>query len=259
MKLILSPAKKMRIDRDFLAPKTKPEFLEKTGQLLSYLRSLSLPALKKLLCCNESLAKEAYGYFQKMELDRGETPALFSYDGIQYKYMAPGLMTDEQLDYVEEHVRILSGFYGILRPFDGISPYRLELQAKVRTDFCGNLYQFWGNSLANWLLREDPVIVNLASEEYAKAVRPYVREQGRFVTCLFAEEEQPGQLVEKGVYVKMARGEMARWAAERKAETPEELREFDRLGYVFDRERSERDLYLFTRKEVPGKKRRLKK
>ncbi len=116
----------------------------------------------------------------------------------------------------------LSGFYGILRPFDGISPYRLELQAKVRTDFCGNLYQFWGDSLANWLLREDPVIVNLASEEYAKAVRPYVREQGRFVTCLFAEEEQLGQLVEKGVYVKMARGEMARWAAERKAETPEE-------------------------------------
>ena len=109
-------------------------------------RGLPLPELKRLLACNDALAQEAYRNFRAMELDRGETPALFAYDGIQYKYMAPGLFTQEQLDYVKEHLRILSGFYGVLRPFDGVSPYRLEMQAKLKADFCRNLYEFWGDS-----------------------------------------------------------------------------------------------------------------
>ena len=237
MKLLISPAKKMRAE-DFLPPRTQPPLLEKSSQLLDYVRGLSLPQLKRLLACNESLAQEAFENFRAMELGRGTTPALLAYDGIQYKYMAPGVFTQAQLEYVGEHLRILSGFYGVLRPFDGVSPYRLEMQAKVKAPFCKNLYDFWGDSLGEFLLQEDSVLVNLASEEYAKAVRPAVAGKGRFVTCVFAEEPEPGRLVEKGVYVKMARGEMVRFLAEAAAESPEALSAFDRLDFHYCPERS---------------------
>ena len=165
--------------------------------------------------------------------------------------MAPGVFTQAQLEYVGEHLRILSGFYGVLRPFDGVSPYRLEMQAKVKAPFCKNLYDFWGDSLGEFLLQEDSVLVNLASEEYAKAVRPAVAGKGRFVTCVFAEEPEPGRLVEKGVYVKMARGEMVRFAAEHNVQSPEGLQGFSRLGYAFDSQRSTEDTYLFCRSAPP--------
>ena len=250
MKLLISPAKKMRAE-DFLPPRTQPPLLEKSAQLLDYVRELSLPQLKRLLACNESLAQEAFENFRAMELGRGTTPALLAYDGIQYKYMAPGVFTQAQLEYVGEHLRILSGFYGVLRPFDGVSPYRLEMQAKVKAPFCKNLYDFWGDSLGEFLLQEYSVLVNLASEEYAKAVRPAVAGKGRFVTCVFAEEPEPGRLVEKGVYVKMARGEMVRFAAEHNVQSPEGLQGFSRLGYAFDSQRSTGDTYLFCRSAPP--------
>lgn len=247
MKLLISPAKKMRVDRDFLPPESTPVLADQSALLLEELRKLSYPQLKKLLACNDALAQEAFQRFQEMDLSKGETPALLAYDGIQYKYMAPGLFTQNQLEYVKEHLRILSGFYGVLRPFDGVEPYRLEMQAKLATPQGKNLYQFWGDTLAEQLLGEDCVLVNLASEEYAKAVRPFVKGRARFITCVFGEEAEPGKLVEKGVYVKMARGEMVRFAAERGAETPEELREFDRLGYRFDQELSSEETYVFRR------------
>lgn len=253
MKLLISPAKKMRVDRDFLPPETTPALVEQSAILLEELRKLSYPQLKKLLACNDALAQEAFGRFQEMDLPKGETPALLAYDGIQYKYMAPGLFTQDQLEYVKEHLRILSGFYGVLRPFDGVNPYRLEMQAKLATARGKNLYQFWGDALAEQLLGEDCVLVNLASEEYAKAVRPFVKDKARFITCVFGEEAEPGKLVEKGVYVKMARGEMVRFAAERGAQTPEELRGFDRLGYRFDQELSSEEIYVFRREVSPSR------
>ena len=233
MKLLISPAKKMRVEADFLPPQSQPPFLEKSAQLLEYLRGLSLSELKRLLACNESLAQEAWRNFRSLDLENGQTPALLAYHGIQYQYMAPGLFTQEQLDYVGDRLRILSGFYGVLRPFDGVSPYRLEMQARMKTSFCKSLYDFWGDSLGNFLAAEDSVLVNLASEEYAKAVRSAIKGKARFITCVFAEEPEPGKLVEKGVYVKMARGEMVRFAAERQLQTPEELQAFNRLGYSF--------------------------
>lgn len=151
VKLLISPAKKMRVEADFLTPQSQPPFLEKSAQLLEYLRGLSLSELKRLLACNESLAQEAWRNFQSLDLENGQTPALLAYHGIQYQYMAPGLFTQEQLDYVGDRLRILSGFYGVLRPFDGVSPYRLEMQARMKTAFGKSLYDFWGDSLGNFL------------------------------------------------------------------------------------------------------------
>ena len=213
---------------------------------------MDLEGLRRLLACNGDIARLNYGRFRDMDLRRGSTPALLAYEGIQYRYMAPNVFTAGELAYVQEHLRILSGFYGLLRPFDAVVPYRLEMQAKLNTPFCASLYDFWGDSLARVLAEEDGVVLNLASEEYAKAVRPAVAGKGRFVTCVFAEEPEPGRLVEKGVYVKMARGEMVRFAAENALQRPEDLRQFDRLGYVFSPERSQGDVYVFCRSHRPG-------
>ena len=243
MKLLISPAKKMRDGGDSLPPETVPGLLEKSAQLLDYLRGLSLPELKRLLACNDGLASQAYEQFHTMDLHRGDTPALLAYDGIQYKYMAPGVFTEEQFHYVKAHLRILSG----------VSPYRLEMQAKVKTSFCKNLYDFWGDSLGQYLLGEDDTFVNLASEEYAKAVCPALQGKARFVTCVFAEEPEPGKLVEKGVYVKMARGEMVRFAAENHVSAPEGLQGFQRLGYTFAPQLSNHQQYVF-RREGPKKR-----
>ena len=109
-----------------------------------------------------------------MDLKTGLTPAVLAYEGIQYQNLAPQVMTMEQLDYLQEHLRILSGLYGVVRPLDGVAPYRLEMQAKLAVDGARDLYAFWGGRLYE-ALEEDALIVNLASEEYAKAVRPYVQ------------------------------------------------------------------------------------
>ena len=101
-----------------------------------------------------------------MELERGLTPALFAYEGIQYQHMAPTVFTDAEYAYVQEHLRILSGFYGMLRPFDGIVPYRLEMQAKP--EFCGTLYRFWGQRLGTALSEQNDLVIDLASEEYSR-------------------------------------------------------------------------------------------
>lgn len=173
------------------------------------------------------------------------TPAILAYDGIQYTYMAPDVFEQRYFDYVQEHVRILSGFYGSVRPLDGVVPYRLEMQAKANVDGCKNLYEFWGDSLYREVLPEGRVIVNLASKEYSKCVEKYLQPQDRFITVVFGEL-QNGKVVQKGVYAKMARGEMVRFAAEINAESPEELKAFDR-GYRFDEERSTETEYVFIR------------
>ncbi len=251
MKLIISPAKKMREDTDFLCPRSQPEFLPKTRKLLEYCRSLSKEELQRLLCCGKGIADLSYQRFQAMDLDNALTPALLAFDGIQYQYMAPQLFTREQFRYAEDHLLILSGFYGVLRPFDGVCPYRLEMQAKVRTSFCRNLYEFWGGSLAEAVFRDTDVLIDLASQEYAKTVSPFVPKGKRCIKVTFGEipceAGRQGKSVEKGVYVKMARGEMVRFLADTQARDPEALKEFRGLGYRFCPEASAEEHYVFLR------------
>lgn len=231
MKIIISPAKKM-VTSESLAPRSTPVFLDRTRQLLGYLRSLSYAELKKLLVCNDELARLNYDRFQKMELEGNTSPALLSYSGIQYQYMAPQVFENDYYEYAEKHLRILSGFYGILRPFDGVVPYRLEMQARLRTEFCSSLYDFWGSSLYDELTGDDDIILNLASDEYAKAVTKYRKDGVRIVKCIFGTL-QDGRIIEKGVHVKMARGEMVRYMAENNISTIEGVKGFNRLGYSY--------------------------
>jgi cytoplasmic iron level regulating protein YaaA (DUF328/UPF0246 family) len=173
--------------------------------------------------------------------------------------MAPGVFSDGEFAYIQEHLRILSGFYGILKPFDGVTPYRLEMQAKLRAGEEKDLYGFWGSSLAETLLAETDYIVNLASKEYSKAIEPWLLKDQKagspvkMITCLFESELPDGKRKIKATEAKTARGEMVRFMAGIHAEEPEQIKAFDWSGYHFDEDHSSTDEYVFIRTEIPGK------
>ena len=144
MRIIISPAKKMNVDTDSLPWLSLPCFLSRTEQLCEKLQSMDYDALKKLWKCNDQIAALNVQRLDRMDLRHRLTPAILSYEGIQYQYMAPNVFTSQEFDYIQEHLRILSGFYGLLRPFDGVTPYRLEMQAKLPVRDAKDLYGFWG-------------------------------------------------------------------------------------------------------------------
>ena len=246
MKIIISPAKKMNTDTDSLPWLSLPQFLPNTKELYTILRSMSYEELKALWKCNDKLAKLNMERLQNMDLESNLTPAILSYEGIQYQYMAPGVFTDAEFEYIQDKLRILSGFYGLLRPFDGVSPYRLEMQAKLKTDKAQDLYSYWSDTIAKKLFEETDCIINLASKEYSKSVEKYLTPSDMYITCTFCEMEK-GKLVQKGTYAKMARGEMVRFMAEKQIKNPEEIKEFHRLGYVFRENLSCSSEYVFER------------
>lgn len=238
----------MNMDTDKLDYKDIPVFLEQTEYILSWLRDHSLSELQKLWGCNEKIAKQNYERIRNMDLRSSLTPAIISYEGLAYQYMAPAVFERSSIDYVQEHLRILSGFYGVLKPLDGVTPYRLEMQAKAAINSHKDLYELWGKRLYNEVRDETGIIINLASKEYSKCIEKYLRPDDTFITVTFGETAN-GKLVTKGTYAKMARGEMVRFMAENMIEDPNEIKTFDRLGYVFMDELSNSDELVFERRK----------
>ena len=247
MKIIISPAKKMNIDTDTLAFRSMPSFLSETEELLAWMRRLTFAEAKAIWKCNDKIAEQNYRRFQEMDLERNLTPAVIAYEGIQYQYMAPAVFGGAQTDYIQEHLRILSGFYGVLKPFDGVTPYRLEMQAKASE--AGDLYKFWGDKLYREVAGEEKdggLILNLASKEYSKCIEKYLTPEDTYVTVVFGELAD-GKVKQKGTLAKMARGEMVRYLAENKVEDPERIEGFDRLGYCFEETLSNEKEYVFLK------------
>lgn len=247
MKIIISPAKKMRVDTDYMDMTGVPVYLEDTRRLLEILRGYSFEELQKLFAANEDITRLNYERYQDMKLEERLTPAVLSYVGIQYQSMAPNVFTTSQWDYVKRHLNILSGFYGIVNACDGVVPYRLEMQARLPVDGCRDLYEFWGDKLYRGLIDSDRVIVNLASKEYSKAIEPYITSDTRFITCVFAEE-QNGKPKVKATAAKIARGGMVRWMAEHQIKDVEEIRRFDEGGYGFREDLSSGSQWVFIKK-----------
>ena len=244
MRIIISPAKKMKVDTDSFPYRDLPVFLSNTEEICGELQSMSYEELKKLWKCNDQIAQLNVRRLQDMDLYNRLTPAVLAYEGIQYQYMAPGVFTDQEFGYIQEHLRILSGFYGILRPFDGVTPYRLEMQAKLKIGACKDLYAYWGDRLVQTLCAECNCILNLASREYSICVSKYLPDTARFITCVFGEEND-GKVIEKGTMCKMAREEMVRFMAQYQIENPDQIKSFDRLNYRFDESRSDDSTYIF--------------
>ena len=247
MRIIISPTKQMQEDLDTLAPRGLPDFLPETRQLLAALRAMSPAELQALWKCNDSIAKQNVERLRAMDLEGNLTPALLSYVGIQYQTMAARVLETAQYQFLQEHLRILSGFYGLLRPFDGVTPYRLEMGAKLRVNGCRDLYAFWGNQLARALAAETGWVLNLASKEYSRAVLPHLPPWVEVVTCVFGELRPDGKVAEKGTLCKMARGEMVRWLAETGITDPGGLPAFRGLGYQFDPDRSTEERLIFLK------------
>ena len=231
MKIILSPTKQMKYVDTYTFEGTTPQFQKNADELKEHLRHLSYDELKKILKASDAITKTVYDMYQKKQ---PTSPALLTYAGIAFQYMAPDIFSDSAFEYVQNHLRILSGMYGILKPYDLIEPYRLEMQTKCPF----SLYEYWNQQLAMAL--DDDFIINLASEEYAKCIRKYKP----LIDIRFVE----ANLKEKGVYAKMARGEMVRYMAENNVQTLEQLEQFDRQNYQYSPEHSKKDLLVFIRK-----------
>ena len=246
MRIIISPAKKMITDTDSLDVQEMPRFLQEAQQLLAALWAMPPQALQKLWGVNDKLAALTLRRLEEMELSRNLTPAILAYEGIQYQYMAPGALLDSELAYLQRHLRVVSGFYGLLRPFDGVVPYRLEMQARLAVGGHKDLYDFWGDKLARQLAEETDLVVNLASQEYSRAITRQLPPGVGVLTCTFGQLAG-GRVVEKGTLCKMARGEMVRYLAQRQITRREEIQGFDRLGYTYSKEHSTEENHVFIK------------
>lgn len=244
MKIIISPAKKMEECQDIFVPGGFPQYLSWTKQLYELLKSMTEEELKNLFKANDQITRQNFERYQTMNITEALTPALLSYVGIQYQYMAPKLFSHEEWEYVNCHLRILSGFYGVLRPDDRVTPYRLEMQTKLSAGGKKDLYEFWGRKLYDAV--GDSVIINLASREYSKAVEPYLAPGDRFVTCIFGEYKD-NKVKVKATEAKMARGEMVRYMAQNRIQQPEAIKKFDCLGYRYSKELSSEDTFIFIK------------
>lgn len=244
IKIIISPAKKMVVDNDWQGAQQLPCLLPQTKEILSYLRGLTSEELQKLWGCNEKLARMNEERIRQMDLEKNLTPALLAYEGIQYQYMAPQVFTGSQWEYVKEHLLILSGFYGVLRPLDAVVPYRLEMQAKAMVNGCRDLYDYWGNRICREVIRDTDLILNLASKEYSKCVERYLPKDIAMVNCVFGEWKD-GKVIQKGTKAKMARGEMVRYLAETGGTGLDEVRKFSGLSYRCCEDLSDSDNIVF--------------
>ena len=234
----------MNEDTDSIEITEMPEFINDAVILMHEMQSLSLSEGKALWKCNDKLAELNYKRYKDMALMRRLTPAVIAYEGLQYQHMAPKVLTTRALSYLSDHLRILSGFYGVLRPFDGVTPYRLEMQAKLSVNDCKDLYDFWGDRLYHSLVDNDRIIINLASKEYSQCIEKYITPKDRFITIEFGELVE-GKVKQKGTISKMARGDMVRFMAENNISDLNGLKDFQELGFAYSKELSSNSKYVF--------------
>lgn len=246
MNIIISPAKKMNVCNDDLVHNSIPSMLEKTELLYDFIKELSYDDLKKLLCCNDDIAKLNFDRYSSMDLLSNLTPAILAYEGIQYKYMSPNSFTNEEFDYVDKHLKILSGFYGVLKPFDGVVPYRLEMQAKIKYENHKNLYDFWGDSIYKEITKDSNIILNLASKEYSKTVEKYLISDDKLITCIFGTLTD-SKIKVKATESKMARGLMTRYLAQNNITNIEDIKNFSDLSFTYSEKYSSPNEFVFLK------------
>lgn len=235
MKIIISPAKTMAVDPSHPGT-TIPAFKDKAEEILYTLKGKSAEDLKKLWKCSDKIVDENMKRLQTMDLDDPGTAALFAYTGVQYKAINPRTLDEDSIQYLNEHLRILSGFYGILKPTDGIQPYRLDIQKG-----------FWKDSIYKELVKEDHVILDLSSMEYGEAVLKYRTGTERYIIVDFLQMDD-GEVVRYSAEVKKARGRMVRFLAENKIEDPSEIKDFHEDGYALMEADLHTDKFTFIKK-----------
>ena len=256
MILVLSPAKSLDFETPpAVATFSQPEFLERARPLMHCLRELAPHQLAELMGISDKLSVLNAG--RNAEWAPPFTPdnakqAVLAFDGDVYDGLAAPAMTAEDLAFAQDHLRILSGLYGLLKPLDLIQAYRLEMGTRLGNPAGKDLYAYWGDSLARALNEQldasaVPVLVNLASEEYFKAVGTR-RVRHKVIHPVF-EDWKNGRYKIISFYAKRARGLMARYAITRRLDAPEALKAFDEDGYAFVPDASDDSTWLFRRRQ----------
>lgn len=236
MLYIISPTKTMKQDRKIQAEQV-PIFLEKTKQIVDILQQYSQEQLQSLMKIKEPLAIQVKRQFESILFDEYGTRAIETYDGLQFKYMDISMWEDTDFQYASEHVRILSGLYGIVKPLDSIYPYRLEMQTKIQVAGYKDLYAYWEQEILKEIQKElqtheYPYIINLASKEYDKVIRNHIHNE-QFIDIIFQVEKKGKRKIE-ATASKIARGKMIRFVVKHRVQRLEQLYEFCEDGYQVD-------------------------
>jgi cytoplasmic iron level regulating protein YaaA (DUF328/UPF0246 family) len=258
MLFLLSPAKTLDYETPLPAAlqrqASEPVFAERAAELIAVLRRKRPSQVAALMNLSERLAQlnvERYAAWQPQATPLNSRPALRAFAGDVYDGLDAATLSAADLKWAQRHLVILSGLYGVLRPLDRLQPYRLEMGTALATPRGKDLYAYWGDALAEWLNarladEKHPVVVNLASQEYARAaLRPALR--ARVVDVQF-EDWHGGRYKIISFFAKKARGAMARWAVQRRVRSVAALRGFDTDGYAFDAEASAADRLVFRRR-----------
>lgn len=254
MLTVISPAKTL----DYETPShtdqhTLPRFLEHSNALIAVLEQLSVQGVAELMKLSDKLASLNVARYNSWPSDlttANSKQAILAFKGDVYTGLDAATLSTDQLDYAQQHLRILSGLYGVLKPLDLMYPYRLEMGTKLQNSRGTNLYQFWDERLTTSLNdelehEEKPVVVNLASNEYFKAIKPKTL-NARIITPVF-KDWKSGQYKIISFYAKKARGLMARYIIEHQINQPDALKNFDYEGYRFAESMSEGDAWVFIR------------
>ena len=256
MLFVLSPAKRLDFSDHPLAKRaTRPRMAEDTAQLAVTTRRLTAPDLKRLMHLSDDLAKLNRERFRDFDAERdGDLPAALAFAGDVYQGLKARELDPAGMGWAQDHLRILSGLYGVLRPLDAIQPYRLEMGTKLSTRRGRDLYAFWADRIAGRLDADlaghtEAVIVNLASEEYFGAVDRKALKAP--VIDVRFEEEKDGDRRVLSFFAKQARGLMARWAIDQRIERAADVKGFDRAGYRIDKAVSADAALVFWRPQPP--------
>jgi hypothetical protein len=254
MLYLLSPAKSL--DYESALPEvtaTQPQFVAQSTELIATLKKKTPKQIAELMDLSEALSKlnvDRYKAWTPVFTPQNARPAVLAFNGDVYEGLDAKTLKPKDLQWAQDHVAILSGLYGVLRPLDLMQPYRLEMGTSLKHGKKNNLYQFWSTQIADYLNQQlagqnDPVIVNLASQEYFKSVDRKAL-QARVIECVF-QDFKNGQFKIISFFAKRARGLMARYAIQHKAKTVEQLQAFNAEGYSFAPDVSATDALVFRR------------
>lgn len=254
MIILLSPSKTLDFDSPFPSvPSTQPAFLSESEKLIGTLRTFSEADLGKLMGISDKLAALNYQRYQDFKTpftEQNARPCLFTFKGDVYDGLEASTLSAKAIERAQSHLRILSGLYGLLRPYDLMQAYRLEMGTKLQNECGKDLYQFWGDRITEALNKElagrkNRLVINLASNEYFKAVN-VKRLDGELVTPVF-KEQKGNQLKVIGLFAKKARGIMTRYILQQGLESIDDLQGFQEAGYRHDSTLSSKNEQLFIR------------
>ncbi|SFT97994.1 hypothetical protein SAMN05192562_103505 [Kosakonia arachidis] len=256
MLILISPAKTLDYQSPLATTRfTQPELLDHSQQLINSARKLSAPQIKALMGISDKLADLNATRFHDWQPDftpENARQAILAFKGDVYTGLQAETFSDADFDFAQQHLRMLSGLYGVLRPLDLMQPYRLEMGIRLENAKGKDLYQFWGDVITHKLneaiaAQGDEIVINLASDEYFKSVKMQ-KLNARIIKPVFLDEKN-GKFKVISFYAKKARGLMSRFIIENRLTKPEQLTGFNSEGYVFDREVSSQEEWVFKRHE----------